>query len=170
MPGSVRRRTLVALVKKISLPFYCWKKLTDWREQVTTWPDLCGLLNSHSDVVCFYPVEFYWIATINNYFNMGCVTFRSPCTLLAVVVLVDCAGCGAIIVLCYTANIGSVPMLTSTRKWNNLSVATKWLVLQAVYRTYPCYIISRLFWKLFLSFVAPSETGNKFLNKQILRS
>jgi hypothetical protein len=26
-------------------------QLTDWREQVTTWRDLCGLLYSHSDIV-----------------------------------------------------------------------------------------------------------------------
>jgi hypothetical protein len=25
-------------------------------------------------------IELYWIAAINKYFNMGCVTFRSPCT------------------------------------------------------------------------------------------
>jgi hypothetical protein len=28
------------------------KQLTDWREQVTTWRDLCGLFYSHSDIVC----------------------------------------------------------------------------------------------------------------------
>jgi hypothetical protein len=25
------------------------------------------------------PIELYWIATINKYFNMVCLTFRSPC-------------------------------------------------------------------------------------------
>jgi hypothetical protein len=29
-----------------------WRQLTDWREQVTTWSDLRGLLYSHSDIVC----------------------------------------------------------------------------------------------------------------------
>jgi hypothetical protein len=29
-----------------------WRQLTDWREQVTTWRDLRGLLYSHSDIVC----------------------------------------------------------------------------------------------------------------------
>jgi hypothetical protein len=29
-----------------------WRQLTDWREQVTTWRDLRGLLYSHSDTVC----------------------------------------------------------------------------------------------------------------------
>jgi hypothetical protein len=28
-----------------------WRQLTDWREQVTTWRDLRGLLYSHSDTV-----------------------------------------------------------------------------------------------------------------------
>jgi hypothetical protein len=28
------------------------RQLTDWREQVTTWRDLRGLLYSHSDIVC----------------------------------------------------------------------------------------------------------------------
>jgi hypothetical protein len=28
------------------------------------------------------PIELYWIATINKYFNMGCVTFRSLCIIL----------------------------------------------------------------------------------------
>jgi hypothetical protein len=56
-----------------------WRQLTDWREQVTTWRDLRRPLCSHSDVVCIYinPVELYWIATINKYFNMGCMTFHS---------------------------------------------------------------------------------------------
>jgi hypothetical protein len=29
-----------------------WRQLTDWREQVTTWRDLRGLLYSHRDTVC----------------------------------------------------------------------------------------------------------------------
>jgi hypothetical protein len=52
MPGSVRQWTLVALVKKTSLHLTVWRQLTDWREQVTTWRDLRGLLYSHSDIVC----------------------------------------------------------------------------------------------------------------------
>jgi hypothetical protein len=51
MPGSVRQWTLVPLVKKTSLHFTVWRQLTGWREQVTTWRDLRGLLYSHSDIV-----------------------------------------------------------------------------------------------------------------------
>jgi hypothetical protein len=58
------------------------RQLTDWREQVTTWRDLRGLSYSHSDIVFINPIELYWIATINDYFNTGCVTFRSPSTTL----------------------------------------------------------------------------------------
>jgi hypothetical protein len=29
-----------------------WRKVTDWRAQVTTWGDLRGLLYSHRDIVC----------------------------------------------------------------------------------------------------------------------
>jgi hypothetical protein len=47
------------------------RQLPDWREQVITWRDLRGLLFIN-------PIELYWIATSNKYFNMGCVTFRSP--------------------------------------------------------------------------------------------
>jgi hypothetical protein len=43
------------------------RQLTDWREQVTTWR---GLLCSHSGIVCINPIELYWIATINKYFNI----------------------------------------------------------------------------------------------------
>jgi hypothetical protein len=59
-----------------------WRQLTDWRVQVTTWRDLRGLLYNHSDIVCLRinSTGLYWMATINKYFNMGCVTFRSPCT------------------------------------------------------------------------------------------
>jgi hypothetical protein len=32
--------------------FTCERQLTDWREQVTIWRDLRGLLYSHSDIVC----------------------------------------------------------------------------------------------------------------------
>jgi hypothetical protein len=56
-----------------------WRQLTGWREQVTTWRDLGGLLCSLSDMF-FNPIQLYWIGTINKYFNMGWVTFRSPCT------------------------------------------------------------------------------------------
>jgi hypothetical protein len=33
-------------------PSTVWRQRTDWREQVTTWRDLRGLLYSHSDIVC----------------------------------------------------------------------------------------------------------------------
>jgi hypothetical protein len=52
------------------------RKLTVWREQVTTWRDRRRLLCSHSDIVFNNPIELYWIATIYRYFNMRCVTFR----------------------------------------------------------------------------------------------
>jgi hypothetical protein len=56
--------------------------MTDWRQQVTTWRDLRGLLFSYNDYVFINPIEMYLNATINKYFNMGCVTFRSLCILL----------------------------------------------------------------------------------------
>jgi hypothetical protein len=51
------------------------RQLTDWREQVTTWRDLSGLLYSHSDIVRLLIQS----NCIELYFNMGCVTFRSLC-------------------------------------------------------------------------------------------
>jgi hypothetical protein len=56
-----------------------WRQLTDWREQVTTWRDLRGLMYIHNYTVCLYQIKSYWIVIINKYFNMGCVTFRSLC-------------------------------------------------------------------------------------------
>jgi hypothetical protein len=53
MPGSVRQWTLVALVKKTSLRFDCWKKTDGLSEQVITWRDLCGLLYIYNDM-CVY--------------------------------------------------------------------------------------------------------------------
>jgi hypothetical protein len=41
--------------------------------------DLRGPLYSHSDIVCWL-IQSNRIATISKYFNMGCMTFRSPCT------------------------------------------------------------------------------------------
>jgi hypothetical protein len=55
------------------------RQLTDWREQVTTWRDLRGLLYSQSNTVFINPIELYWIAAINKYFKTGSVTFRSLC-------------------------------------------------------------------------------------------
>jgi hypothetical protein len=52
-PGSVRQWTLVALVKKTHpCTSTIEKQLTDWREQVTSWSGLRGLLCSHNDIVC----------------------------------------------------------------------------------------------------------------------
>jgi hypothetical protein len=59
-------------------------------EQVTTWRVLRGLLYSHSDIVFNNPIELYWIATINKYFNMGCVTFRSLCVTRTLLDIVHC--------------------------------------------------------------------------------
>jgi hypothetical protein len=52
MSGSVQQWTLVALIKRHRCTSTVWRQLTDWREQVTTWRDLRGLLYSHSDTVC----------------------------------------------------------------------------------------------------------------------
>jgi hypothetical protein len=56
----VRTKCQVVFDNEYSL--YQWKRhpctstverqLTDWREKVTTWRDLHGLLHSHSDIVC----------------------------------------------------------------------------------------------------------------------
>jgi hypothetical protein len=35
------------------------RQLTDWREQVTTWRDLRGLLYSHSDILCLLILPNY---------------------------------------------------------------------------------------------------------------
>jgi hypothetical protein len=50
--------------------------MIDWREHVTTCRGLCGLLCSHSDIVCLVIQSI-----IDKYFNMGCVTFRSSCNI-----------------------------------------------------------------------------------------
>jgi hypothetical protein len=55
------------------------RQLTDWREQVTTWRDLHGVLYSHSDIV-YLLIQSNCIElqpSINIF--MGCVTFRSLC-------------------------------------------------------------------------------------------
>jgi hypothetical protein len=70
MPGSVRQWTLFALVKNTSLYLDFWKTTDRLARR-----RLC----SHSDIVFINPVELYWIATINKYFNMDCLTFRSFC-------------------------------------------------------------------------------------------
>jgi hypothetical protein len=80
MPGSVPQWTIFALVKKTSLHFDCWKTTDGLARQVTTWRDLRGLLYSHSDIVCLLiQSNCIELHTINKYFNMGCVTFRSLC-------------------------------------------------------------------------------------------
>jgi hypothetical protein len=80
MPGSVRQWTFFALVKKTSLHFECWKA-TDRLVRAgynMTWPPW-DLIQSQRYCVFINPVELYWIAAINKYFNMGCVTFGSSC-------------------------------------------------------------------------------------------
>jgi hypothetical protein len=52
MPGSVTQWTLVVFVKRHPCTLNVWRQLTDWREQVTAWHDLHGLLYSHSNTVC----------------------------------------------------------------------------------------------------------------------
>jgi hypothetical protein len=80
MPGSVRQWTLIALVKKTSLHFDC-RKTTDGLARAgynVTWP-VWALEKSQWYCAFINPIELYWIATINKFFNMGCVTFWSPC-------------------------------------------------------------------------------------------
>jgi hypothetical protein len=75
MPGTVQKWTLVAPVKKTFL------KTTDgleWAGCNMIWP-AWALVWSQQCCLFFSPVELYWIATINRYFNMGCVTFWSLC-------------------------------------------------------------------------------------------
>jgi hypothetical protein len=38
------------------------------------------------EYVFINPIELYWIKTINKYFNMGCVTFRSLRTFLSYII------------------------------------------------------------------------------------
>jgi hypothetical protein len=69
MPGSVRQWTLVALVKKTS--FDCWKT-TDGLARAgynMTWQRYCVFIT---------PIELYWIAFINKYFNMVAWLFDHP--------------------------------------------------------------------------------------------
>jgi hypothetical protein len=59
LASQVRTRCQVAFDNEHSLRLWkrhpCtstdWRQLTDWREQVTAWCDLLGLLYSHSDIV-----------------------------------------------------------------------------------------------------------------------
>jgi hypothetical protein len=93
MPGSVRQWKLVALEKKTSLHLDCWK-ITDGLAQAgcnMTWP--AWAITVAAILCVLYPIEFYWIATINKYFNMGCVTFRSLCILHYRLVLIWWAIC-----------------------------------------------------------------------------
>jgi hypothetical protein len=79
MPGSVRQWTLVALVKKTDiLPLRLFED--NWRTGASRLQHdvTCVVGSCHSDIVFFYPIELYWITTIEEYFYMGCVTFRSP--------------------------------------------------------------------------------------------
>jgi hypothetical protein len=69
MPGSVRQWTLVALVKKTSLYFDCWKT-TDGLARAgynMTWP-AWALVQSQRYCVFINPIELYWITTVNKYF------------------------------------------------------------------------------------------------------
>jgi hypothetical protein len=80
MPGSVRQGTVVVLIKKTSLHFNCWKT-TDGLAQAgynVTWP-AWDLVQSQRYSLFITPIELYWIAIINKYFNVSCVTFTSPC-------------------------------------------------------------------------------------------
>jgi hypothetical protein len=52
MPGSVRQWTLVALVRKTSLHFDCWKTTDGLERAGYNIYDLRGLLYSHSGIVC----------------------------------------------------------------------------------------------------------------------
>lgn len=74
MPVNVCQCTLLALVKNTSLHFDFWKTATDWSEQVITWRGLSGLLNSHSDVVCYYSIR---IALTTDISILMWVTFPS---------------------------------------------------------------------------------------------
>jgi hypothetical protein len=52
VPGSVRQQTLIALVKRHPCTSTVERQMTDWREQVTTWHDLRGLLYDYRNIVC----------------------------------------------------------------------------------------------------------------------
>jgi hypothetical protein len=80
MRGAVRQLTLVEPVKKTPMHFDCWKPTHGLAraDYNITWP-AWDLVYSQRYCVFINPIEFYWITTINKYFNMGCVTFRSPC-------------------------------------------------------------------------------------------
>jgi hypothetical protein len=82
MPVSVQQWTSVALEKKTFFHSDCSNTTgrpaqADYNMNMT-----CGLLYSHSDIVFIDPIELYWIATINKYFNMRCVTFQTLCILV----------------------------------------------------------------------------------------
>jgi hypothetical protein len=66
MPRIFRQRTLVALVKKTSLHFNCWKTTDELARAGynMTWSAL-ALVYSQQYCVFINPVELYWIATIN---------------------------------------------------------------------------------------------------------
>jgi hypothetical protein len=77
--SSSRQWTFVAPVKKTSLLFDCLGE-NDGLARAgynMTWP-AWTLLQSKRYCVFIDPVELYLIVIINKYFNMGCVTFRSP--------------------------------------------------------------------------------------------
>jgi hypothetical protein len=81
--AGVRHSTFVALVKNKSLQFQCLKT-TDGLARAgynMTWP-VWTFMQSQRYYVFINPFELHWIVTISKYFNMGCVTFRSPCKLL----------------------------------------------------------------------------------------
>jgi hypothetical protein len=70
---------IIAFVKKTSLHFDWWKT-TDGPARAgynMTWPVWALVVTA----ICVFinPIKLYWIAAINKYFNMGCMTFRSPC-------------------------------------------------------------------------------------------
>jgi hypothetical protein len=78
MPSSVCQWTLVAFVKKTSLYFDYLKTPEGlaWAHYNMMWP-VWSLVQSQRYCVFINTIELYWIATINKYFNMGCMTFRS---------------------------------------------------------------------------------------------
>jgi hypothetical protein len=80
MPASVRQWTPVALVKKTSLhTSTAERQLTDWRERLTTWRDVRGLLKIHSDNVCLLTQSNCTELQPSANFITGCVTLRSLC-------------------------------------------------------------------------------------------
>jgi hypothetical protein len=92
LASQVKTRFQVVFDNEHSL--HLWKRhscistverhLTNWHTQVTTWRDLRGLLYNHNDIVCLLiQSNCTELQPSIHIFNMGCVTFWSPCIFVA---------------------------------------------------------------------------------------